>query len=682
MKSIKVIAIALLVAVPLRGMCMDNTASFSASDVFALQVAKEPQISPDGQFIAYIRESNDIMTDQALDTLWLIDAKTGAQSRLSMEGEQISSPRWSPDGTRIVYATSSAGGQLHRLLVRAIATGRSATIATLPDSPSAIAWSPNGSEIAYVMSVPESEERFGSLPSKPNGAVWADPLEITTAINYRIDGIGDVKPSKEHLFLITGAGGTPRQLTFGPFNDKGPLSWTPDGKNILFSSNRSMNWEGIDSEDLPLNTQILSVDVVGGTVKALTTRLGPHVAPVVSPDGRQIAYVGYDDRVIGYQNVLLYVMNRDGGQSRALTAALDRSVLAPTWSADGKSIYVQCTDRAVTRIIRVALNGAMSDMATGLTRDYIYTPYTGGEFSVSKNGFFAFTAGTPYRPSDVVLSSHGHSQILTHLNEDLLKSRTLGEVRHIDVSTPDALSIDAWVITPPNFEPARRYPTILEIHGGPQAAYGASFSAFGQLYAAAGYVVLYANPRGSTSYGERFANLIQDAYPSKDYDDLIAAVDAAIARGYADPNNLFVTGQSGGGMLTAWIVGKTDRFKAAAAQKPVINWSSLALTSDISTTITKYWFRKYPWEDPEDYWSHSPLSLAGHVRTPTMVVVGTKDYDTGANEAEQYYAALSLRGVPSVLVKMPGAGHFSSRPSQKLAVTSAILDWFGRYRTQ
>ncbi len=650
MKSTKLIAMALLVAVPLSGMCMDDATSFSASDVFALQVAKEPQISPDGQLIAYIRESNDIMTDQALDTLWLVDAKSGAQSRLSMDGEQISSPRWSPDGSRIVYAVSSEGNQPHRLLVRAIATGQSATIATLPDSPSAIAWSPDGSEIAYVMSVPEPEKHFGSLPSKPNDAVWADPLEITTAINYRIDGIGDVKPSKEHLFLIAGVGSTPRQLTFGPFNDKGPLSWTPDGKSILFSSNRSMNWEGIDSEDLP--------------------------------DGRQIAYVGYDDRVISYQNVLLYVMNRDGGKSRALTAALDRSVLAPTWSADGKSIYVQCTDRAVTRIIRVALNGAISDMATGLTRDYIYTPYTGGQFSVSKNGIFAFTAGTPYRPSDVVLSSRGHRQILTHLNEDLLKSRTLGEVRHLDVSAPDALSIDAWVITPPNFEPARRYPTILEIHGGPQAAYSASFSAVGQLYAAAGYVVLFANPRGSTSYGERFANLIQDAYPSKDYDDLIATVDTAIARGYADPNNLFVTGQSGGGLLTAWIVGKTDRFKAAAAQKPVINWSSLALTSDISTTITKYWFRKYPWEDPEDYWSHSPLSLAGHVQTPTMVVVGTKDYDTGANEAEQYYAALSLRGVPSVLVKMPGAGHFSSRPSQKLAVTSAILDWFGRYRAQ
>jgi dipeptidyl aminopeptidase/acylaminoacyl peptidase len=225
-------------------------------------------------------------------------------------------------------------------------------------------------------------------------------------------------------------------------------------------------------------------------------------------------------------------------------------------------------------------------------------------------------------------------------------------------------------------------PLILEIHGGPHTSYGESFATDMQLYAAAGYAVLYTNPRGSTSYGEQFANLIDKNYPGPDYDDLIAAVDAAVAKGVADPNNLFVTGGSGGGVLTAWIIGKTDRFKAAAVQKPVINWTSQTLNSDIPTTVAGYWFEKKPWEDPEGYWKRSPLSLVGNVKTPTLVVVGEKDYRTPVSESEQYYAALQLEQVPTALVVVPGANHgFTARPSHSGAKAAAILAWFDRYRT-
>jgi dipeptidyl aminopeptidase/acylaminoacyl peptidase len=239
------------------------------------------------------------------------------------------------------------------------------------------------------------------------------------------------------------------------------------------------------------------------------------------------------------------------------------------------------------------------------------------------------------------------------------------------------------MVTPPDFDPSRKYPLILEIHGGPFAAYGPSFSTDDQLYAAAGYIVLYTNPRGSTSYGEEFANLIDKAYPGHDYDDLMSAVDAAIAGGHVDPNNLFVTGGSGGGVLTAWIVGKTDRFRAAATQKPVIDWASFALTSDGAAFYSPYWFAKKPWEDPMGYWQRSPLSLVGNVKTPTLVVVGSEDYRTPDSEAEQYYTALQLRGVPTAFVKVPGASHggIASRPSQAAAKASAILAWFNRYRT-
>jgi acylaminoacyl-peptidase len=238
------------------------------------------------------------------------------------------------------------------------------------------------------------------------------------------------------------------------------------------------------------------------------------------------------------------------------------------------------------------------------------------------------------------------------------------------------------VVTPPDFDRSRKYPLVLEIHGGPFAAYGPSFAVDMQRYAAEGYVVLYTNPRGSTSYGAEFANQIHHNYPGQDYDDLISGVDAVLAEGYVDPENLFVTGGSGGGVLTAWIVGKTDRFRAAVVAKPVINWASFALTSDGGSFYSKYWFASAPWEDPDAYWKRSPLSLVGNVTTPTMLLTGESDYRTPISESEQYYSALKLRKVDTVMVRIPGASHgIQARPSNMIAKIDNILAWFERYRT-
>jgi dipeptidyl aminopeptidase/acylaminoacyl peptidase len=296
----------------------------------------------------------------------------------------------------------------------------------------------------------------------------------------------------------------------------------------------------------------------------------------------------------------------------------------------------------------------------------------------------AFTQGAPDQPGDVAVVRDGATHRLTHLNEDLFVGKSLGAVTHMQVaSSVDNLPIDAWMITPPGFEPGKKYPMILEIHGGPFASYGPVFASELQLYAAAGYVVVYANPRGSTSYGFDFADQINDNYPSHDYDDLMSVVDAAIAKGSVDANNLFVTGGSGGGLLTAWVVGKTDRFKAAVSQKPVINWTSEVLTTDGYNSMAQDWFGKMPWEDQASYWRRSPLSLVGNVKTPTMVMVGEEDHRTPGSEAEQFYQALQLRSVPTTLIRVPGASHESlaERPSQEAAEASAILAWFGRYRT-
>lgn len=248
-------------------------------------------------------------------------------------------------------------------------------------------------------------------------------------------------------------------------------------------------------------------------------------------------------------------------------------------------------------------------------------------------------------------------------------------------SSHDSMEIEGWVMKPPGFDPEKQYPVILEIHGGPHSAYGPNYSTEAQLFAAAGYVVFYTNPRGSTSYGEKFANEIDLAYPGYDYDDLISGVDALIDKGYVDSDQVFVTGGSGGGVLTAWIVGKTDRFRAAVVAKPVINWASFVLTADLNYFFATTWFDAAPWEDYESYWKRSPLSLVGNVSTPTMLLTGEEDYRTPMSETEQYYQALKHRGVDTLMVRIPGASHsIYARPSNLIAKVNNILAWFERYR--
>ncbi len=647
------------------------------ADLFNLEVASDPQISPDGRTIVYVRRANDIMTDRTRASIWSIDVATGEQTPLVDGPGNHGGPRWSPDGSKLAYVSSAddkAGAQLY---VRWMRTGATARITGLPATPNAIAWSPDGKRIAYAMFVPDEGAKLGKAPDKPEGANWAEPLQVIDAVVYRTDDGGYNKPGYEQIFWVPADGGAPTQLTFGARNAGGRLSWSPDGRSVLFSANLTKDWERE-----PIATDVHAVSIDDLAVKTLTSRFGPNEQPMVSPDGKSIAYIGFEDRRLGYQDQRLSVMGRDGSGSRVLTANLDRSVADPLWSADGRSVYVDYDEHGSVRVARVGLDGSVRTVAEHLTPPAFDRPYSGGEFSVARDGTVAFTSGTTQRPSDVWIARDGHPRQLTHLNQNLA-AKTLGNVQSLAVAAFDKLPIDAWIVTPPDFDASRKYPLILEIHGGPFAAYGPVFSTDDQLYAAAGYVVLYINPRGSTGYGETFANQIDKAYPGHDYDDLMSAVDAAIAKGFVDPGNLFVTGGSGGGALTAWIVGKTDRFRAAATQKPVIDWSSFALTSDVTPYYHRYWFEKFPWEDPAGYWARSPLSLVGNVKTPTLVVVGSSDFRTPVSEAEQYYTALQLRGIPTALVKVPGANHhgLAERPSQSAAKAAAILAWFNRYRT-
>jgi dipeptidyl aminopeptidase/acylaminoacyl peptidase len=532
-----------------------------ARDLFSLEAAADPQISPDGTRIAYVRRSGDVMVDRMRPTIWLIDTRSGQQMPLVAGTGSHSQPRWSPDGKRIAYVSSAEGGA-PQLFVRWMDSGESVRITGLPDSPGSIQWSPDGRQIAYTMFVPGEGTTLGSTPRKPEGAKWADPLQVITDITYRSDEEGYRKPGFSHVFLVSADGGAPRQLSYGAFQDNGPLSWTPDGRTILFSANRSAGWERE-----PDNSEVQALDVATGRITALTDRFGPDNEPIVSPDGKLIAYTGYDDKRLGYHNAILYVMNRDGSARRALTERLDRSVQAPYWAADSRSVYVSYDDHGETKVARVGLDGSVRTVAEGLSGGPLDRPYTGGSYTVARDGTVAMTAGTATRPADVAVVRGGAKRQLTRLNGELLDQKSLGQVRKIIVpSSVDQLPIEAWLTLPAQYSEGQRYPLILEIHGGPFSAYGPHFSTDNQLYAAAGYAVLSVNPRGSTSYGAEFANKIHHAYPGNDHDDLMSAVDAAIAEGVADPNRLFVTGGSGGGVLTAWIIGKTNRKRTNATR--------------------------------------------------------------------------------------------------------------------
>lgn len=653
-----------------------SAASLAPEDLFGLEYASDPQVAPDGREVAYVRRWFDIKSDRGRSDIWLVSSDGQRHRPLAAGSHTETTPRWSPDGGRLAFIGADADGS-HQVFVRYRDGGTVARVTNLSDAPLDMAWSPDGRTIAFSMRVPlKATPLEVKLPEPPKGATWAEPLKAIDRMVYRADGRGYLADAWTQLFVVPAEGGTPRQLTDGPYDHEG-IAFTADGGEILVAANRRE-----DRNDHPLDSELYGVRVADGTLRRLTERDGPDRDAVVSADGRRIAWIGFDDRLLGYQRSRLYVMNADGSGRRELAAGLDRDLRDPAWSADGRRLYALSDSEGRTRLMQLSLDGEVTVLADDVGGVNWSRPYTSGSFSIARDGSLAYTSGSAVRPADVVLrKGPGARRVLTDLNAELLGHRELGEVRELWAeSSADGRRIQSWLVLPPAFDANRKYPLILEIHGGPFAGYGPHFAAELQLYAAAGYVVLYVNPRGSTGYGEEFGNLIHHAYPGQDYDDLMSAVDAAIARGFVDANRLYVTGGSGGGVLSAWIVGKTDRFRAAAVQKPVINWTSFALTADRGDLFYRYWFAAPPWEQPEEYWRRSPLSLVGNVKTPTMIVTGELDYRTPIAESEQYYQALKLRGVDTLLVRVPGASHsLDLRPSQLIARNRYILAWFAQY---
>lgn len=644
-------------------------------DVFNLEYATAPQISPDGQSVYYERRAMDVMTDGVRTNIWAVDLKGGNHRPILSGKSQYRMPRFSADGQRLAYLSNEEGKT--QIYIRWLDSGDTARVTDLERSPSNISWSPDGKHIAFTMFVPEAGLSLFKMPAKPKGAKWAGNAKVTDQLVYRRDGAGYVPYGFTHVFVVPTDGGTPRQVTSGNFNHSSSIAWMPDSSAILISANRSDNWERN-----PRESEVYRVSLSDGSFTALTSRVGPDGSPVVSPKGDLIAYTGNDENGLSRQNLDLYVMNMDGSGVRNLTAGLDRSVSNVQWNAEGTGLYYSydTSGKKVAAFTNLAGNGRIITEALGGAT--LGRPYTSGTYIAAPDGRIVFTQNRTDRPADLaVVDRIGSVTTLTDLNGDVLGQRRMATTERIAVkSSVDGLEIEGWVVKPAGFDPSRQYPLILEIHGGPHAAYGGVYSTEVQLMASQGYMVLFTNPRGSTSYGAEFSNLIHQNYPSEDYNDMMDLVDATIAQGSVDEDQLYVTGGSGGGVLTAWIVGKTNRFRAAVVAKPVINWSSFVLTADISAMTTKYWFADMPWNMPEHYWQRSPLSLVGNVTTPTMVISGLEDYRTPTSEAEQYYKALKLEGVPTALVTVPGASHtIAAKPSNLIQKIGNILGWFKKY---
>lgn len=655
------------------------TRTLQAEDIFALEFANDVQISPDGRYVAYVRNSFDIMTDGTRRSLWLVDTRSGQHTPLFADQHSYGNPSWSPDGKRLAFTSNRSGrNQIHVFWVE---EQRTAAVTEVQQSPSQLAWSRDGKQLAFMMAVPEPKSDFAkSVKSvkKPEKAKWGKAPIIVERTLYQRDGRGVMPSSYSQIFVVPSEGGSARQITTGPFQHRGPLTWLADNSAIVFSANRNTDWEYQSRE-----SDLWQVSLADNSLTHLTDWPGDEYASTLSADGDQLAFLHGSNAAEPYRNASLHRMVLSSGAVEAIVDDFDRSLESPQW-VGSDHLTVLYADRGRIKIADVSLDGNLTTRVNDVGGIYASRPYTMGMYSVAANtGAIAYTQASAYDLANVAVQNEGAARTLTKLNDDVLAYRDLGEVREIKyTSSFDGTEIQGWYILPPGYEKGKRYPTIVEIHGGPHLSYGPFFAAEHQRYAAEGYVVLYVNYRGSTSYGKDFAMLLDGHYASeRDFADHMSGIDKLIEMGIADPSNLFIAGGSAGGIATAYAVGLTDRFNAAAATNPVINWVSKTLTADSSIGQIQNQFPAMPWEDLAHYWKRSPLSLVGNVKTPVLLFTGEKDRRTPMAETEQFYQALQLQKVPTVMVRVPDAYHgVTAKPSRIIAKIEHTLAWFKRYQ--
>ncbi|MEM8847270.1 MAG: S9 family peptidase [Bacteroidota bacterium] len=624
-----------------------------------------PTLSPDGKQILYSRTWINLVDDKRETDLWIMNSD-GSTNRFFLNG---SNGKWSPDGTKIAF-TKKGEPDGTQIFVKYLGVeGEPTQITKLEKSPSSMEWSPDSKHIAFIMHV-DSEPALKpkGVPSPPKGASWTKSPQVIDQVDYTQDRVGFLERGFRQLFIVPADGGTARQITFGEYDDvSGGIAWTKNNKSIIFSS-----YQKPEAEYARGHSNLYSVNINTSEIQELTSRDGTESAPRVSPDGSKIAFIGSTWSKNFYHDRKMYVMNSDGSNMKCITNSLDQTPSSAIWSANSSGVYFNVREYGQSNVYYADTKGKVKKV-------------TNGNHMLSMNDLAGSRAvatwSDPSNPSDIVTFSMEKvrdMKRLTEVNKDIFYNVDFGQVEEIKYKSVDGKEVQGWIVKPPQFNPNKKYPLVLRIHGGPHGMYHVGFNYNFQLHAAQDQVVLYTNPRGSTGYGYDFANAIQNAYPGNDYDDLMSGVDAVLAKGYIDESRMYVYGGSGGGVLTSWIVGQTDRFAAASVNYPVTNWFSFVGTTDGSGWY--YNFEKYPWEDPSEHIKRSPLMYVGNVKTPTMLMCGEEDLRTPISQTEEYYQALKMNKVPTVMIRFNKEYHGTgSKPSNFLRTHGYINAWFDKH---
>lgn len=699
------------------------------TDLFRFVWVADPQISPDGKAVAFVRVTVDAKCEGYDTAIWVVPADGSAPPRPFTSGRHDTAPRWSPDGRRLAFLRAEEkpakeGGRPEaQLYLLSLDGGEARALTALAGGADSPVWSPDGRRIAFANGANERDLEKAEKGREPEETGAAKPpakaeegddedagresdVRVITRAVYRQNGRGYVDAARpSHLWVVAlpaGDGASapkPVQVTRGRFEERSPV-WSPDGKLLYFTSRRVE-----DTAYEPERRDLYAVPAGGGEPRLVVSFDGGEMGePALSRDGRRAAWTGSPNALPerSYDESDLLVAGTAPGVSGArvedLTAAFDGDLggglsgdqhpprgagkKAPVWSPDGGSLYAVAAVRGRANLMRFDVrSGHTSSKAEPVTTgDHEVVEYTAS----ADASRFALTLSTPTEIGDLFVLDTGDRRLrqLTRFNDELFAGLDLTPPEEIVYKSFDGRPIEAWVQKPPGFDPHQRYPLILNIHGGPHAAYGYTFDHEFQWMAAKGYVVLYPNPRGSSTYGEEFGNVIQYRYPGDDAKDLLAGVDELVRRGYVDPKRLAVTGGSGGGVLTNWIIGHDDRFAAAASQRSIADWRDFFYDADF-TLFTPSWFKGAPWEDPADFAARSPITYVTKVKTPLMLIEGEADFRTPpASGGEQMFRALKYLKRPVVMVRFPGETHElsrSGRPWHRIERLRHIVGWFDKY---
>jgi dipeptidyl aminopeptidase/acylaminoacyl peptidase len=636
-------------------------------DVYGLRWASDPRVSPDGSSVAVVENWIDRDANEYRSAIWLVACDGSGPPRRFTSGQRADAePRWSPDGTRLAFV-SNRERERKQLYVIPVAGGEPLRLTDLPENVTEVAWSPDGTRLAFVSRVPD--------PAYEERDERRRPPRRFTRLAYKLDDVGWIGDRRSHLFVVPADGSEPpRQLTDGDFEDDG-ASWSPDGERLAFSSARHDRWDVGDHRDL------FVVAAAGGEPERLTDGDAWVAAPEWSPDGSSIACRWRRGGLDLPQHDQIASVDVATGATRVLTRSLDRncgsypSPRGPAW--DGATIVFPIEDRGNTHLYRVAADASSEPELV-----------VGGELRVTgydlAAGSLAYTATTATSPTELFVDG----KPLTDFARAFVDAVRPGEPERFTVRSPDGAEVDAWILRPRDFDAGGRYPVLLTIHGGPFSQYGSGFFDEVQVYARAGYAVVYANPRGSSGYSEEWGRAIRgpgEAGPgwgTLDYEDLMAVVDEALARyPFCDGERLGVLGGSYGGFMTSWIVGHTDRFKAALSERAVNNLLSEFGSSDINW-FTKAYAGVFPWEDVQAYLSMSPSTYAHDITTPVLILHSENDLRCNIEQGEHLFAILRFLGREVEMVRFPGEGHELTRsgsPLHRVQRFELVLDWFGRH---